>query len=277
MKFRNAIFALVAITFLGASPARAKESPYPEFIQLMHNFDEISTAFTVDMFSSAVLIGQALSVDPNVAKIKSVAGTISEKAESLEKASSDIQTFLAKNKSSLGSVKDVADKIEADSAPDNVTKAKELASSLAAFAEAATEQQFTVYANEGWANSGITVSPGDIIWVNASGGWSVSNTYDAVGWKGYICHSSDMYNLNKSAPLGALLYRVRGSSKSDGFPLDENKRGQIDASGRLEFIINDSDRRNNQGQLDLKVVVLNGEKLKGLLQLLQNTRDDNKE
>ncbi len=277
MKFRNVIFALVAITFLGASPARANEPPYPEFIQLMHNFEETSTAFMLNAVSSAALVGQALTVEPDVAKIKSAAATVSEKAESLEKASTEVQTFLTKNKSSLRSVKGVADKIEADSAPDNVTKAKELASSLAAFAETATEQQFTVYANEGWANSGITVSPGDIIWVNANGGWTVSNAYGLADWKGYICQSSNIYNVNKNAPLGALLYRVRGSAKSDGYPLDENKRGQIDASGRLEFIINDSDRRNNQGQLDLKVVVLNGEKLKGLVQLFQNTKGENKE
>ena len=277
MRFRNTCFIIIAMVFLGAAPASAKESPYPEFTKLMHNFHEASTNLTIEILKSAVLIGQSLNTDPNIEGIKTAATAVNEKTKSFEKASNEIREFLNKNEGSLAGSKDIISKIKADSSTQGIAKVNKLASSLSAFAEASSELEFTVYANEGWANSGVTVTPGDLIWVDSKGGWKVSRNYGAAGWKGYICDSSSTYNLNKTAPLGALLFRVRGSSKPDGFSLNENKRGQIDSKGRLEFIINDSDRRNNEGQLDLKVVVLNGDTLKELLQIFQNMEEHTKE
>ncbi len=277
MRLRNACFIIIAMVFIGVAPASAKESPYPEFSKLMHEFHEASTNLAIELFKATALIGQSLNTDPNMEGIKTAANDVNEKTKSFEKASKKLRGFLSKNEGGLADSKDIISKIKTDSSTESIAKVNNLASSLSAFADASSELEFTVYANEGWANSGATVNPGDLIWVGSKGGWKVSRNYGVANWKGYICDSSSTYSLNKTAPLGALLFRVRGSSKPEGFSLSENKRGQIDSKGRLEFIINDSDRRNNEGQLNLKVVILNGDTLKELLQIFQYMKEDTKE
>jgi len=118
------------------------------------------------------------------------------------------------------------------------------------------------------------VNPNDLILVDSTGGWSVSPRDDMVSWQGYICNSSTSYNINKNAQRGALLYRVRGSSNPNGYSLNEKKMGRIDSKGRLEFVINDSDRRNNSGQLDLKIVVISSDAFEELTKTTQSLKEE---
>lgn len=275
MKIRKIIyFTLVSTVFLSASPASSKESAYPEFAELVHNYHVAYRDIAIETLISIYLIGESLNQEPKIGAITATSNTLNEKAEAFEKASKEMHDFLGKNKGSLVRSKNVIEKIESDSSLDNISMINEFSGSFSAFSSAAKELEFTVYANEGWANSGISVHPGDIVWVESKGSWRVSSNYDYVGWQGYINNTSKTYSLNNTVPLGALLFRVRGSSNPDGAGLNEKKRGRIDSNGRLEFIINDSDRRNNDGQLNLRAVIFDGEKLKTLIQALQNMKND---
>jgi hypothetical protein len=278
MKLRKfCCFVGISLIFLSASPANSQQTQYSNFIKLVQNFHEASSSLQFEMLQSIFLVGEAINVEPNIVKIKNISDSVNEKVRMFEQSSHEIQEFINKNESGLATAKEVIEKIKADSSAENIDKIKKFANSFNLFAKAASESEFTAYANEGWANSGITVNPDDLIYVDSKGGWKVSSSYDLVGWQGYVCNSSNTYNINKSAPLGALLFRVRGSSKPDGFNLNENKRGQVDSKGRLEFSINDSDQRNNEGQLDLKVVVLNGETFQSLLQTIQKLKENTKQ
>ncbi len=141
-----------------------------------------------------------------------------------------------------------------------------LIEALSVFAETSRHDTYAVYANEGWANSGLSVTTGDIISVNSSGAWTVSPNYSGADARGYVCERSTAYRINGETPLGALVYRVRGSSKQNGYPLNANGLGQADADGRLEFTINDSDLRNNSGQLSLEISIYNADAIEALQQ-----------
>jgi hypothetical protein len=277
MKLKTILLLVISISvIIPIAPANSQESPYVRFIKLMQNFHDASNGLQMEMVQSIYLIRDALSAEPEVEKIKASAISLNEKGNKFNKASIEMHQFVNKNEVVLKSVKDVVRKIEADSSAENLKKAKDFVDAFNDFANTTSQTTFAVYANEGWANSGISVNVGDIIFVDAKGKWKVSPTYEQVGWKGYICSSSRVYNINQKYPLGALLFRVRGSSNSNGSYLSDNRRAKIDTSGRLEFVINDSDRRNNEGQLNLRVIVLKGETLKNLLTIIENLKDNSK-
>jgi len=275
MKLRALFLYVIFISvIIPISSANSQESPYLRFIKILQNFHEASNSLQMEMVQSIFLIKDVLSAEPDVEKIKTFAASINGKKDKFSKASTEIQEFIIKNKDILRGVEEIIAKINADSSVDNLKKVKDFADTFNAFANTTSQATFAVYANEGWANSGISVNAGDLIYVDGKGMWKVSPSYQQVDWKGYICDSSKVYNLNKKYPLGALLFRVRGSSNSNGFNLSDSKRGKIDASGRLEFVINDSDRRNNEGQLNLRVIVLKGEALQNLITILESLKDN---
>lgn len=129
---------------------------------------------------------------------------------------------------------------------------------------------FTVHASEGWENSGLNVSANDLIFIQAEGNWTVSrNGWPTTDRQGYAGQINNSYAVNRDAPLGALLFRVRGSSNQTGYGLDKFGKGHADANGRLEFTINDNDRRNNDGQISLTIYVIRASALSELFKLLQ--------
>lgn len=270
-------FLLVATLFFSASQADSKELLCQEFTKLLHSYHVASKDIAVEMLHSIYLIEKSLNDEPNVGVMKATSDAVNERAQAFEKASKGIHYYIGENEASLVQFKDIIETIKSDLSFENISIINKFSSSVGAFSDTAKEAKFTVYANEGWANSGIMVHSSDIIWVESKGGWRVSVSYDYVGWQGYSKHSSKAYSLNNTVPLGALLFRVRGASNPNGFGLNEKKRGRIDSNGRLEFIINDSDRKNNDGQLNLRVIVFDGEKLKALMQTLQNMKNSSKQ
>lgn len=276
MKFKCSIaIALVTAVIFSFSIANGQETPYSNMLKLMQEFHEASNDLQGEMFQSVFLIGETLHNEPDVSKLKSTSESLTKNAKTFEAASRKIIGYIDKNESTLSGLKDVLKKLRSESSLKDIAKLKSYVKSFNDFAQTAKETEFTVYSNENWANSGIIAEANDYLYVDAKGGWKVSRNYEFVGWKGYPCISSDVYRINNKAPLGALLFRVRGSSKNDGFALNEKKRGKLDSKGRLEFIINDTDRKNNQGQLDLKIVIINGEKFADLINTLNKVKEKN--
>ncbi|HET9679442.1 MAG TPA: hypothetical protein VFP95_02640, partial [Gammaproteobacteria bacterium] len=130
---------------------------------------------------------------------------------------------------------------------------------LTQLSEGVKQKTFSVYAAESWANSGITVEPGDLIYVEAANSWSVSPNYGQASMFGYADTLNSAYAINNQYALGALLYRVRGSQYRNGYGFNQYSRGEADTAGRLEFTINDSQLRNNSGGLTLNIIVLSRE------------------
>lgn len=276
MKFRKAVSLTVfSMILFYCSSATAQQNPYPKLTSLMQEFHEVSSKLQFDMTQSLYLIEKIINFDPNVEEIKNVARSIDEKTKEFERVSKEITDFINKNEKALATSQKEIEKLKGDSSTKVIAKITDFANSLNGFSQTLNETEFTVYANEGWANAGVVVNTNDLIWVDSKGSWTVSPSYEMVGWQGYTCNSSNIYNLNKSATLGALIYRVRGSSNADGYSLNENKRGKIDSKGRLEFVINDEDRKNNSGQLDLKVVVINGDAFENLIKAFQSLKEEN--
>jgi len=275
MKFKNIVlFFVVTMVFVFNIPAHAQENPYPKLATLLQNYYETSIGLQVEMLQTIYLVSQLVTAEPQVENTKNAANSLNEKVANYEKIAKEINDFMANNESTLAASKEVLEKVEIDTSPETIIKIKQLVNKLNDVSQSLLEIEFTVYANEGWANAGIRVKPNDLILVDSTGGWSVSPRDDMVGWQGYICNSSTSYNINKNAQRGALLYRVRGSSNPNGYSLNEKKMGRIDSKGRLEFVINDSDRRNNSGQLDLKIVVINGDAFEQFIKTTLNLKEE---
>lgn len=251
------------------SEANARDTFYPTLIEKMNNFYRIGRDLQADIMKSFFLFEKSLRIEPNCDELKSNSESFSKNIILFEKVSKDLNKYIQDHDNSFKELKSTIESIEKDTSIETLEKFKKYADSYQSFVDSIHQIEFTVYANEGWANSGLTVNENDILYIDAKGEWKVSSTYGAADWKGLTCISTTSYSLNKKAPLGALLFRVRGSSKSDGYTLNENKFGKIDSDGRLEFIINDSGRSNNSGQLNLKVVVFNGKALKEYLESIK--------
>ncbi len=278
MKFRHIIgFAFSAMALAATSKAAADDRPYQELTVLIQDLYTASNAITAEVLNAIYHVGDSLNYTPNVNGLRLISESMDEKAASFEEASTKITEYIKRNEGKLQGSKDTIEKILSDASIDSIEIANKLSASLRQFSETTRDLEFTVYANESWANAGINVNPGDLIWVGSEGGWKVSSSYELVDWKGYTCNTTTAYNLNNNFPLGSLLYRVRGSSNQDGFALNDSKHGRIDSKGRLEFIINDNDRHNNEGQLDLHIVVFNGDAIKDLIDLLQKMKNDSEE
>lgn len=261
--------ALIIFMISVVSEANARDTFYPTLIEKMNNFYRIGRDLQADIMKSFFLFEKSLRIEPNCDELKSNSESFSKNIILFEKVSKDLNKYIQDHDNSFKELKSTIESIEKDTSIETLEKFKKYADSYQSFVDSIHQIEFTVYANEGWANSGLTVNENDILYIDAKGEWKVSSTYGAADWKGLTCISTTSYSLNKKAPLGALLFRVRGSSKSDGYTLNENKFGKIDSDGRLEFIINDSGRSNNSGQLNLKVVVFNGKALKEYLESIK--------
>jgi hypothetical protein len=276
MKLRFSIIVLaISVLLLFNSPAISRENPYPRLTRLMYDFFKAMNEVQFSTLDSAHLFAVSFTDEPDPEKIKASAQSLKDKSIRFKNSSQKIRKFIDENENKLKDAKETVRKIKADSSYVTVSQIEGLADSFKAYADGISENEFTVYSNEGWTNSGITVDQDDLIYVEANGSWTVSPNYENVGWQGYLNKSNKAYKINEGAPLGTLLYRVRGSSKSDGFYLDDSKRGAVDTSGRLEFVINDTQRANNLGQLNLKVIVFNGKALKNLVQTMENLKGKN--
>jgi len=262
-------YTLVLSTILFTVTGNAAESKYPAFTKYVHDYHVALTDIMIEIMSSISSIGQSLNQEPKPNMLRKRSEVMAQKTKLFVDASNGVLKYYRNNVKQLAQSNEIINSIKTNSSPENLSRLETASRSLAEFTTAIIEQEFTVYANEGWANSGISVNRSDIVWVESSGGWRVSPRYDYVDQQGYINDTSNIYNLNKNYPLGALLFRVRGSSKPDGYGLN-NMRGRIDSTGRLEFTINDSERRNNDGQLNLRVIIFDGEKLKKLKQSFQS-------
>lgn len=208
--------------------------------------------------------------------------------EALNKAAAGISAALSSYQSSAAAVRKLLsatsattwegrDKLAEDVSKESVAEFKAIADAINKLASTMTTTAFTVYASEGWENSGVNVSENDLLYVQSQDGWTVSRGgWPATDWQGYAGQFNHTYAINREAPLGALLFRIRGSSKQQGSGLDTYGKGNADANGRLEFIINDSDRGNNDGQLTLTIHQFKASALEEFFQALQAANSSEK-
>ena len=121
-----------------------------------------------------------------------------------------------------------------------------------------------VNANTGWQNSGIPINASNQqVNVLAQGKWSISgflNNVDALGTKGY-----KEYSLFPDLQHGSLIMSL--DSGKSAVPIDHWWKGTVredsacltqpveDLNTNLSFRINDTDTRNNSGQIDVTVLV----------------------
>lgn len=262
IKFLQALCLSTPILF-SISTAAASDN----FTNAMQDYYQTSQKLQAQLMKAVIVATMTLKDEPNVEAVKAQGEALPKALDEFENSFAALAKLMDQQsiKSQYGTV---IGKIHQEEIPSSLPKLNSLSEAYSKFADSLQSQMFTVYAQEGWANSGITVEQGNYIWVNSEGSWQASSSYDPTDSEGYICRS-DAYTLNSNAPLGALLYRVRGSASVNGHGLHKQHRGQADASGRLEFIMNDDKRRNNSGQLTLQVIVMDHEDLQALAEQIQ--------
>lgn len=263
--------ALVVVSMY-SDVSRAAANAYPEFAERMQTYYAARADFETKLIATIYRVKQAFDGAPDANKIRSTAEEAVKAFDTVKKVAAVLSSFLEKNTSRLTSSSGVINKLRKDLAGTNSGTMSSLVAALQAFGDGVKEAEFTVYAVEGWSNSDTTVDSGDVIFVHTNGSWSASPSMQQTDRRGYACSNASAYLISQAAPLGALIYRVRGSQNPNGQALNDNGGGVADAKGRLEFMINDNDRRNNSGQLSLKVVVLNGDAVRKLNETLSNNR-----
>jgi hypothetical protein len=126
------------------------------------------------------------------------------------------------------------------------------------------EKNFQVSSRSRWRDSGISVSAGEVVMVEATGTWSCGSKGEQVGAEGYPNDSKffHYYTDPRANPrqvpkfnYGALLMRVGPSGTIVGITRDF--KAQIKSSGTLYFDINEAEgpgRNDNQGALNVHVL-----------------------
>lgn len=121
-----------------------------------------------------------------------------------------------------------------------------------------------VSANEGWQNSGIQISPSSLrVIVLAQGKWSVSSfvpLLDALGTTEYakyslfpdLDHGSLLMSLDDGDSAVAVDQWWNGAVREDSTYLFQRVK---DKNANISFRINDADIKNNEGQIDVTVLV----------------------
>lgn len=125
------------------------------------------------------------------------------------------------------------------------------------------EKTFQVSAKGRWRSSGLRVSPGDIVVIEASGRWSCGSKGEMVGAKGYpndrdyFAYYLDPRKHPRQVPkinYGALLMRVGPNGKVIG--MKDRVAARVKTGGTLYFDINEAEgpaRGDNKGAISLHI------------------------
>jgi ketosteroid isomerase-like protein len=129
---------------------------------------------------------------------------------------------------------------------------------LAAFKQAlGRTRPVTVNANEDWHQGDVEVAAGDLVYLAAQGQWHLGGTVAAEDGE-----PPELAPLVNTAPLGALLWRVRGSGAVHAAApanLAETASSRplvADVAGPLEFRVNEQFLQDNSGAVTAEVLVL---------------------
>ncbi len=260
---RVRVTTIAAICFMAFfSSFAVAETTEQQFLRTIHEFHMARSDVTLATASFGLMLNKSLDKDFEVAALRDSMNRLNVAADGYSKASAALSGFIAKNAGKLkGNA--VAEWAQKELTPSDTEKLTKFSTAVTEFVSSIREVEFTVFANEDWANSSLSVSETDYFSIKQDGQWTVSSGYPATNHQGYLCEGKSPYRVLADAPLGALIYRVRGAGSPNPMALNDGK-GASTGKGRLEFMINDSDRRNNQGQLNLKIVAFDGEKLKAL-------------
>ena len=261
--------ALVLACVFVATNSHAATAAYPEFVDKLHAYHVARSEFDAKFLMAIQRLGDTFSGSSDPEKIKGAAEDAAKAFDTAKKALMIVSGFAKKNAAALSASATVIQQLNSARAEIESGRIADAVTALKAFSDGVKRAELTVYGADGWSNSEIAVNSDDVIFVRTSGSWSCSPSMPTDG-RGYICNADSPYRVSQAAPLCALIYRIRGSHDPNGRGLSDKGRGVSDAKGRLEFMINDSDRRNNNGQLDLKVVVFDGAATKKFVEVLRN-------
>lgn len=270
---KMALSAMLLASGVFSTVVHAAAGAYPEFVEKLHAYHVSRKEFDTKFYSAIQQVSEALKGEPDADKIKSTAEEAVKAFDGAKRALVTLSDFLRKNISGFGASASVVGQINKDRAELDSGKISDMVSSLKSFGDALKVSDLTVYGTDGWANSEIAVNRGDRVVVRTTGSWSGSPSMQHTDGRGYICNAGSAYLVSQAAPLGALIFRIRGSQDPNGRGLTHDGRGVADAKGRLEFMINDSDRHNNSGQLNLNVVVLDGDATKKIFESFGQKRE----
>lgn len=250
LRFLSAPLAAFALT---ASPLHAADQSVDlaETMKAMNDLRVAESEAIGAFIGSTAQLENLLSKQPDTEGLGAAATTLDAAYKSYDSAAAAVRKLLDSTKMTAWEGKE---KLAEDVSTKSLSEFKAIADAMNQVVSSMQKSTFTVYASEGWENSGLNVAENDLVYVQSDGAWTVSrNGWPTTDSQGYAGQANNSYAINRDAPLGALLFRVRGSSNQRGFGFDNFGKGSADANGRLEFIINDSDRSNNEGQLTLTI------------------------
>lgn len=247
-----------------STQAHANENRYSLFIEKLHASHQSGRAFQMEWISALTALNQLGSEAPRIPRFQKAIEALASTYDRHQTDTLALVQFWEQHRSYLQLPKNVLVSLRKISR-EQLDQFSTLIDKLNLFSQSIRVENYTLYANEPWSNSGIQVTASDIVWVGATGSWSMKTSGEHADWTGYPQTLKNPYSLNPEAHLGALLYRVRGSGLSAGYPVPDNQYALMINEGRLEFRTNDTDLSNNQGQLALQLVVFDWQMLSELM------------
>jgi len=199
-------------------------------------------------YTAVLALQQAFAASPNDARFEAFKGGVAALQESVAqtlKCAETIRQLLAKGSAALDAGKlprDAMDRV----VEKNVSVWKGISAAADATAKSMRRSACAILSNEEWQGAEVDVHAGEIIAVAATGKWRWGVTLgNAVGPEGE--NGDPDYRVVSAFGNGALIGRIRGSEKVHrAVPLI-----QPDREGKVEFRINDSYVRDNQGSMDV--------------------------
>lgn len=257
-------YLVIAVFFFLSGPILASQTTYTTFLEKLHERYESSSRFRMDWFNTLAELNKFGNQAPRVSRFQNAIRELSSSFDAYRENTQQLQQILRNNRGAIKLPKNLRADLNQDT-EERFRLFQRVVGELSMFSQSIREHTFTLYANEPWANSGVQVQGNDLVWVNATGSWSMKSSGELTDWQGYRSQYVSSYGYIKDAPLGTLLYRIRGASRNAELPLAESQYAMILDRGRLEFMANDMDLANNVGQLDLNIVTFNWEQLSQLL------------
>lgn len=254
---------LVFVTLL--FPAVVFANPGSKFTEKLFSYHEASMGYVAPYFNSVLDFSKMIEGVGDFSKVIENGEPLKSGFEKFETTRNDLIAYADANQKALKAVGDVVAGVKKEADDESMARFKRYSDAYMHLSKSSKLESFTVYANEGWANTGINVQSGDIILIRPSGSWSVSPNYDPVDWKGFKGNKLASYALTNQAPMGALIYRVRGGAHPNGNGFNKNLGGTVDGSGRLEMTINDRAQKNNTGQMNVQIFVIDSKVFSDLL------------
>lgn len=267
------IYIAIFMSFIFSTPSISFADQYPSFAKKLYTYHESSVEFVPAFLMSVLNFSKLISGKDDISPFLKDGSSLKPKYEKMEVAYKSLEELYKNNKNNLNKVDTIMESLYKEVSENNMDQLNKYVNGIDSLVTESKDEKFTVYANEGWANTGINVKDGDLIFIRANGSWFVSSSYPEVDWRGFGDSQLSNYALTNEAPMGALIYRVRGGTNPNGSGFDKNMVGHITGTGRLEMTINDRDLANNKGQIDVEMLIVDISTFTNIIEALKGLND----